>query len=225
MTYIIGEIGLNHSGSLATAKKMVEVLKECGADCAKFQLYDTSTLCSHIHQPELYKQFRQCELANWQMTELAEYCKQVGIDFMCTPEGVQEAVFLNNLVDKFKISSVGACNPHLLKLINTFKKPVFISDGLINYKHNANNLLLDCDVTWLKCVSHYPALSTEYPMLYSVDIKGLSDHTTDLDIPMQGSYEVIEKHFTLDKSQDGFDHHMSLNPIEFTEYVRRIRNA
>jgi len=225
MTYIIGECGLSHNGSLATAKKMVDALIECGADCAKFQMYNSDTLCSYFYQPELYKKFTECELTNWQMVELSEYCKTVGIDFMCTPEGIPEAVFLNAIVDKWKISSVGACNPHLLKMINTFGKPVYISNGLANDDaiDIADELLKDCEVTWLSCVCAYPAGKWEY--LWMASGIGLSDHTTGLNLPVTWNPTVIEKHFTLDKTQDGFDHHMSLDPVEMKEYIRRIRGG
>ena len=229
MTYIIAECGLNHNGSIETAKELIQKANEVGADCAKFQMYRTETLCSKRHQPKLFKQFKDCELPWKDFVDLKHYCDEIGIDFMCTPEGIPEAVYLNNLVDTWKISSVGACNPHLLKLINTFKKPVYISDGLLTKEgiEIADNLLKDCDTTWLYCVCKYPATPHDYDNYYmtvrSLD-RGVSDHTMALNIPKVGKYKVVEKHFTLDNTQDGFDHHMSLNPEEMKEYIKRIRN-
>ena len=237
MTYIIAECGLNHNGSIETAKELIQKANEVGADCAKFQMYRTETLCSKRHQPKLFKQFKDCELPWKDFVDLKHYCDEIGIDFMCTPEGIPEAVYLNNLVDTWKISSVGACNPHLLKLINTFRKPVYISDGLLNDYALAKSIVLlsDCIVTPLSCVCDYPA-EENYRVVNSIRILyshykrvGYSDHTLGSGnaeaISKDGLASVFEKHFTLDKTQDGFDHHMSLEPKEMKEYIRRIRNA
>ena len=43
-TYIIAEIGVNHNGSLALAKKLINMCKKCGADAVKFQTYKTDLI-------------------------------------------------------------------------------------------------------------------------------------------------------------------------------------
>jgi len=228
MTYIIAEIGVNHSGCMITAKKMIDVAKDCGADCVKFQLYELHTLAHQARQFELYQQFHHLRLAPYELFDLKEYCDKIGIDFLCTPDDLQSAVFLDKIQDKFKISSVGAANLHLLRLINTFKKPVYISNGLVNNDGVAiaNKLLKDCDVTWMECVSQYPALKEDY--YYCTHYDGLSDHTIGIDLAIEAAQRgaiVIEKHFTLDKTQEGFDHHMSADPKEFKQMVEAIREV
>lgn len=228
MVYIIAEAGLNHNGSVDTAKKMIEVAKECGADCIKFQMYFTDMLCDPKYQPELFRQLSSCQLTAGEMILLRNHCRRVGIDFLCTPDDLESASFLDGIQDRFKISSIGAANLHLLRLVNCFKKPVLISDGLVSeYGIDiAEEILKDCKVTWMKCVSKYPATIDEYEERINAYPYALSDHTEGIEMALlcaKGGTEIIEKHFTLDKTQEGFDHHMSINPEELKELCREVK--
>jgi len=230
MVYIIAECGLSHNGSLDIAIEMIRVAKECGADCVKFQAYHTINLCDPLYQRELYSKLQKCELFPKDFIILKDYCTKVGIDFLCTPDDLEYASFLNGLQNKFKISSVGAANLHLLRLINCFKKPVLISDGLISEpgKEIVDKILKDCDITWMSCVSNYPATENHYADKFALNgfPKGLSDHTLGIETAISSirlGVEIIEKHFTLDKTQDGFDYHMSINPDELKKLCEAVK--
>lgn len=230
MTYIIAEAGLNHSGKLSIAKKMIEEAAKAGADCIKFQYYDTNDLASKTYQSDLYRQFNECEMDFGKFVVLKNHCKSLGIDFMCTPETIKEAKQLNIIQDVFKISSVGACNIHLLRLVNCFRKPVIVSTGFSN-THSIDTikkLLKDCELSLLYCISKYPASTNDYDLTYlrRKVVDGISDHTEGIELAVEAAScgaKIIEKHFTLDRLQKGFDHHFSIEPHELKKMVERIQ--
>ena len=90
-------------------------------------------------------------------------------------------------------------------------------------------------VALLHCVSIYPPeYSTinlrNIPMLqgaFDVPV-GFSDHTIGTSIPLVSialGACVIEKHFTLDKDAEGWDHAISADPDEMAEICREGQNA
>ena len=230
MTYVIAEIGLNADNDVDLAKKYIKTAKQCGADCVKFQAYQPLSLCDPMYQEDFYRQLLDCQFSYNDFYVLHKHCIDLGIDFLCTPDDIESASFLNGFVDKFKISSIGAANWHLLRLINCFKKPVYISNGILNQPgiEAANDLLKNCEVTWFDCVSKYPAEEEDYidKMAKTGRPRGISDHTLGVETAISAArmgVKYIEKHFTLDKNADGFDHHMSINPDELKQLCKAVK--
>ena len=108
-TLIIAEAGVNHNGSLETAKKMAMTAKECGADIVKFQTAKLDSLVSHtaklaeyqkenigleISQREMLKKLL---LTYGEFAELSDYCKELGIKFLSTPFDLESIDFLDGL--------------------------------------------------------------------------------------------------------------------------------
>ena len=54
-TLIIAEAGVNHNGSLETAKQLVRTAKECGADIVKFQTFDVDSITSKYAEMAQYQ--------------------------------------------------------------------------------------------------------------------------------------------------------------------------
>jgi N-acetylneuraminate synthase len=119
--YVIAEAGVNHEGSMETARRLVDEAKEGGADAIKFQTYKADTLASK-HSPAYWDTTKeptrsQHELFSkhdkfWktEMVELKQYCDAVGIEFMSTPFDKESATFLNDLMSVYKISSSDITN-------------------------------------------------------------------------------------------------------------------
>ena len=87
----------------------------------------------------------------------------------------------------------------------------------------------------LKCTSQYPANPANLNLSSISFLKkkfnlpiGFSDHTTDdlaAVIAVANGAKIIEKHFTLNKSEKGADHKISLEPKEFKIMVKKIRTT
>lgn len=247
--YIIAEAGINHNGSLVMAQRLAAAAKQAGADAVKYQTYVTDDICRKDN-PE-YAWLKHCELSYDDFRSLSAYCKQIGIDFMSTPDTVKDAEFLVKLgVEYMKIGSANANAEFLHRLrddvLETLLPPIQVGE----YFHRPWPMLLisagmNCDTdnfpgfplaALMHCVSSYPC-PLEQANMAVVDgfqkhglakFNGFSDHTIGnlcAIMAVARGARFIEKHFTLDRSLTGPDHHMSMEPRQLADYVGVIRLA
>ncbi len=223
---IIAEIGQNHNGDMVLAKDLIQAAKECGADVAKFQLFDAKTLFpSKEDGNEWFDYNCETELSRDDLNSLAEICDKEGIEFMASPFDVERVSWLEEVgAKRYKIASRSIRDDAMIKAIEKTKKPVVASLGMWNeagLPHiNAH------DVSFLYCVSKYPT-SLEDLDFENVDfvkgpICGFSDHTIGITAPifaMTKGAKILEKHFTIDKSLYGPDHQGSMTPEELKTIV------
>ena len=234
-TLIIAEAGVNTNGDLDTALKMVDAAKEAGADVCKFQTFFDVPKYNHLRHGQ----------DEW--VKIVAHCDDVGIEFMSTPEGTEECYFLCALgVRAIKIGSDNLTNYDLIRLCAQKGKDTYISTGKAKHTgeilHAKWEFLVNMaevptpNLTFLHCVSEYPTDPSKMDLSTITDIQsetgpfvGLSDHTMSVtEIPCMAvalGATVIEKHFTLDRNQDGEDHHMSLEPEELKRMCEWIRIA
>ncbi len=248
--YFIAEVGVNHEGSMKTAKRLVDDAKEGGAHAVKFQSYKAETLASK-HSPAYwdttkeptesqFKLFKKHD-SFWknEMYELKNYCDEVGIEFMSTPFDVESAGFLNDMMDVFKISSSDITNKPFIEYICSFGKPIILSTGASDLEeiHDAVNWikLFNVPLALLHCVLNYPTLDknanlgmiTGLKEAFPENIIGYSDHTLPKDMKvcematMLGAV-VIEKHFTHDKSLPGNDHYHAMDKVDLKLFNENI---
>ena len=251
-TLIIAEIGVNHNGNIDTAKKMIEVAKECDADIVKFQTFNTDALTSKFAKMAEYQKknigeeksqkdmLKSLALSYDDFRELADYCKEVGIMFLSTPFDIGSVHFLNSLQDIWKIPSGEVTNyPYLVEIAKT-KKKLILSTGMCTMDEVEASLkaLKDngaTDITLLHCTTDYPTPLESVNLKAMLTLKekfgcpvGYSDHTKGIEVSVAAvamGAEVIEKHFTLDRNMPGPDHKASLEPNELKELVDAIRNV
>lgn len=225
--YIIAEIGVNHNGSMESCRRMIDKAKRCGADAVKFQTYVTDDICRKDN-PE-YEWLKKCELSYDDFRTLFGYCQKVGIDFISTPDTVKDAEFLDTLGMRYmKIGSANA-NEHFLSKLQLMEvaTPLIISLGMGSHWQSFPALQPHC---LMHCISAYPCPveQSNVTRIDGEDINGFSDHTIGslcAIMAVARGAKFIEKHFTLDQSQDGPDHHMSMDPFQFRGYVNDIREA
>ena len=135
--YIIAEASDNHMGDMGAAKEMCRLARLAGADCIKFQhhlpdeemLPDVST-AERFDMP-LYDFLKQHGLSLKQHKELMDYCRGIGIQYLCTPFSLKAAYELDALgVDAFKIGSGELTDIPTLVRIARLRKPMIISTGM-----------------------------------------------------------------------------------------------
>jgi N,N'-diacetyllegionaminate synthase len=160
---------------------------------------------------------------------------------MSTPDEIESANFLLDLQDIFKIGSGELNNLPYLKHIGSFKKDVIISTGMgsLNEVEDALSVLIAAgtkkeNITILHANTQYPTPMKDVNLKAMVTIGntfdvryGYSDHTLGIEVDIAAvamGADVIEKHFTLDKTMDGPDHKASLSSLELEEMVKAIRN-
>lgn len=249
---IIAEVGVNHNGSIQRAKQMIESAKKCGADIVKFQTANVNSLVSKYAQMANYqkknigKEESQKEMLDKlilpfeSFLELKSHCDTVGIQFLSTPFDIESIQFLNELVPFWKIPSGEITNyPYLVEIGKTGKQ-VILSTGMSEMEEIAAAITLlkengTKEITLLHCNTQYPTPYADVNLRAMKTLKdtfhlptGYSDHTEGIEIPIAAvsmGAEVIEKHFTLDRSLPGPDHKASLEPDELQAMVKAIRNV
>lgn len=251
MVYIMAEAGVNHNGSLDTAKKLADTAASCGADAVKFQTFKAEKMITRQAQKALYQiengaggenqleMVKKLELPFEQFRELHAYCKAVKTDFISTPFDVESIEFLTALdIPFWKIPSGGITDyPCLVALART-GKPVILSTGMSTLSEVEEAVCLlqkngSGPITLLQCNTQYPTPPQDANLLAMRTMSdafglpvGYSDHTEGIEIALAAvalGACVIEKHFTLDKNMQGPDHKASLNPEELRNLVTGIR--
>jgi N,N'-diacetyllegionaminate synthase len=251
---IIAEAGVNHNADLQLAIKMIETAKDCGADVVKFQTavpelvmtkqapkaqYQIDNTQDTSNQLEMAKKLH-FPLATYK--RLQDYCRKVDIEFMSTPFDFASIDCLTNLqVKTYKIPSGEINNTPFLRKIGGLKRNVILSTGMANLEEiqYALNVLLNAgsnleNIALLHCTTEYPAPIEEVNLRciqtlrnkFGVSV-GYSDHTMGIEVAIAAvalGATILEKHFTLDSSMPGPDQKASLEPTEFKNMVRAIRN-
>lgn len=244
--YVIAEIGANHNGDMALAREMIKAAKECGADAAKFQSWNKHSLvskdeydnnqsyddCKKKHFGSLEEMVEKYYLRTEQHYELKEYCDELQIDFCSTPFSNQDVDLLTDMgVGFLKVASCDLTNWPLLQYMATKNLPVILSTGMANLSEidQAVQILEEAgatEIALLHCIAIYPPDNKDIhlnniPMLRSAFKYpvGFSDHSIGSTIPLAAvalGACIIEKHFTLDKDMEGWDHAISANPEELS---------
>jgi N,N'-diacetyllegionaminate synthase len=185
---------------------------------------------------------KKLELSNNQHEELINYCRNKGVEFFSTAFDLDSLDYLKEIGLKMvKIPSGEITNlPYLRKAAYLFEK-IIISTGMSEMSEISDciNVFLNSgipleDIIILHCNTEYPTPMTDVNLMAMIGIKeefgvtvGYSDHTLGIEVPIAAvalGGQVIEKHFTLDRSLPGPDHSASLEPDELKQMVKAIRN-
>ena len=240
--FVIAEVGINHEGDMAKAKKMIEDAAEAGAECVKFQhhvIEDEMAPAAKKVVPgnadvSIWEIMERCALTKAQHKELKQYCEKLGVIYLCTPFSRAAANELKELgAEAYKIGS-GECNNYpLVEHIASFGKPIILSTGMNDLKSVAKSVKIiekaGTPYALLHCVSMYPTPYAKVHLPAMVQLKekfnalvGLSDHSlgiyTCLGAVALGA-SILEKHFTSDKSWPGPDVPISIDPAELKEMI------
>lgn len=239
--------------ALDAAKMYIDKAAEAGVDCAKFQSYKASTIVSKnspaywdtTKEPTKtqYELFQKHDgFGEKEYKILCDYTHEKGMDFTSTPFDYASADYLYDMVDFYKISSSDLSNLPFVKYIGMKGKPVYISVGAayLSEVDTAVRILKEAgckDIVLLHCVLFYPTSPNNANLRVIETLKkvftdvrvGFSDHVAPDEsmMTLATAYllgaEVIEKHFTLDKSLPGNDHYHSGDPEDFKKAISNFR--
>lgn len=244
--FLIAEIGANHNRSLSLAKELIDAAVESGADAVKFQIYSAENLYSRkapLHSgytKDLFTLIKEIETPRTWLPEIASYCEKKKILFFATPFDRQAVDELDEVSPLFKIASFEIVDLPLLRYCASKRKPMIISTGLANMEEIEDAYLAcrdvgNAEVAFLQCASLYPAPASIMNLRSMETIRkafgvpvGLSDHTRGIHISVAAvamGANIIEKHFTLDRTMEGPDHPFAIVPKELQELVQQIRDV
>lgn len=251
--FVIAEAGVNHNGSMETAKRMIDAAADAGADAVKFQTFRADSLVRKDAQKAAYQQknaadkqesqyemLKKLELTETMHRELMEHCRARGIMFLSTPFDIESIRMLVDYgIDILKVPSGEVTNYPYLREIGRTGKPVILSTGMcwLEEVREAVRILQESGsggITLLHCNTEYPTPMEDVNLRAMCTMReklhlpaGYSDHTKGIEVPVAAAAlgaVVIEKHFTLDRGMEGPDHKASLEPEELKEMVRAVRN-
>src|SRR3989344_5676736 len=250
--FIIAEMSGNHNQNIQRAYKIIDAAVKAGVDAIKLQTYtpDTITIDSDekYFQVKVNKDWKGQTLYNlykkaytpweWQ-PKLKKYAESKGLICFSTPFDSTAVDFLEKLgMQLYKVASFEIVDTPLLERIGKTKKPVIMSRGMATEEEIRLAIRTlkryGCPaIALLHCVSSYPTQPDQMNLATIPDIAkrfkvipGLSDHTLGTavsvaSIPLGAT--IIEKHFTLKRSDGGPDADFSLEPHELKELVQSVR--
>lgn len=251
---VIAEVGINHDGSIEKAAEIVRMAAEAGADCVKFQTFKASDFLGDTGPDYEYfngqrsviesqkEMFERLELPYAAFRELFNLARSLGLVPMSTPVSREALRVLQDLdCPALKIGSDDLTNLQLVGEAASTGIPLILSTGLSLPTEVSEAVRVaeaaGCQhLSLLHCVSVYPTpdeitnlgrlgeLKIEFP---AIEV-GFSDHTVgtlaSLLAVAKGA-SIIEKHVTLNKGDEGPDHHFSADLEELTDLVIQIRRA
>jgi len=253
--YVIAEIGHNHQGNLKMAKEMFAAAKDCGASAVKLQKRDnrflyTRDMYNRSYDNEnsygaTYGQHREAlEFGREEYVELKRYAKELNITFFATAFDFRSADFLADLdMPAFKIASGDLNNIPLLRYVSSFQKPMIVSTGGATMEdvERAYEAIRQINPHFaiLQCTSGYPCsfdemnlrVITTYRERFPDVVIGLSGHDNGIAMELAAymlGAQIVEKHFTLNRSLKGTDQAFSLERPGMQRLVRdlsRVRVA
>lgn len=247
--HVVAEIGSNHDRELATARRMIEIAAECGADSVKFQTFEAKRLYPRGAgksdylglDTDIFDIIAAMEMPPEWLGELSGLAHDLGLAFLSSPFHPEAVELLEPHVDAFKVASYELTHEPLLRAVAATDKPVIISSGASTFEEveRAVRLLRGAgkrDLVVLQCTACYPApletidaaVATEYRRRLGV-LSGLSDHSLDpVAAPAAAAALgacMVEKHYTLSKDREGPDHAFAVEPEGLAALVRGVRAA
>ncbi len=245
LPYIIAELSANHNGSIERAFESILAAKEAGADAVKIQTYTADTMTIDCNREEfqitgglwdgysLYDLYKEAQTPYEWHKRLFDYAKEIGITIFSTPFDETAVDLLEELgTPVYKIASFEMTDLPLVKYVAQTKKPMIISTGMANLEEITEVVRVarenGCtDLILLHCISSYPAPAEQSNLKTIPDlaerfgvITGLSDHTMGTTVATTSvalGACLIEKHFTLSRTDKGPDSEFSLEPQELKQ--------
>jgi len=244
---IIAEIGINHNGEMDICKELIDVAKEAGADCVKFQKRDIK----QVYTQEFLNSSRRSQWGTTQREqklglefsadeyqEIEDYCKEKNIEWFASAWDINSQKFLQQFDCKYnKIASAMIVYEDLLKMVAKEGKHTFISTGMTTYDDIQKAVDIfraaDCPFELMHTVSTYPMKDEDANLnmintlrdKYQCNV-GYSGHEVGLAISYAASalgITSLERHITLDRSMYGSDQSASIEAPGLRQLVGAVR--
>lgn len=231
--FIVAEVGLAHDGSLREAHAYIDACAAAGADGVKFQCHTGDQTSEWRVEPKWVTETRQdywvrtgFDAEEW--SGLAEHCRAVPVEFLCSPFSLAAARLIDPLVRLWKVPSGQVTNAPLLEYIARTKKPVLLSTGLGTEEEIGGALrrLLGSEVGLMQCTSLYPCPPSLLGIQRIVDYGGFSDHSGTIYPGIAAAAlgcEVLEVHVAFSRESSCFDCPASITISDLRQLVRGLR--
>lgn len=257
--FLIAEAGSNwkvgdDECNFNIVQKMIDAAYNARFDAVKFQFFRPNGLyVPDAGEPDYLGLDINETISKYAMPEgmleiLAEYCQEIGIEFMCTVYEPEDVWIVDKYVKRHKIASYELCHESLLREVMKTKKPIIVSTGAADEKDvrfAVDVLRYEPDVTFLHCTAAYPATAETLNLLAIKRLQGITNTARPFDLPdcrvglsdhsensimapvmaVALGATVIEKHFTLSRSLPGPDQAFALEPDGLIAMADAVQDA
>lgn len=251
--YIIAELSANHNGSLERALETINEAHRCGASAIKLQTYTADTMTIDSDRPEFlltegpWAGYKLYDLYKWAQTPfewhqaMFDHARKLGITVFSTPFDETAVDLLESLgAPAYKVASFEVTDLPLIEYIAKTGKPIIMSTGMASEDEiqDAVDTVLQAgcgELVLLHCISSYPAPMDQANLAQVMElgrrfnaVPGLSDHTLGTTASVAAvalGACLIEKHFTLSRSDKGPDSDFSIEPAELERLCRDTKDA
>jgi N-acetylneuraminate synthase len=245
--FVIAEIGINHNGDLALAKRLIDIAHAVGCDAVKFQ----KRTIDLVYTPEVLAQPRQSpwgatqreqkeglEFGEAEYDAIDAYCRRLGIDWFASAWDAPSQAFLAKYRLKYnKLASALVTNRAVVEAVARERKLTFLSTGMSTLEEVDAAVAVfrahDCPFVLMHTVSTYPTAEGELNLMMLETLRrrydaavGYSGHEASIEPSVLAGLlgaVAIERHITLDRTLYGSDQSASLEPAELSALVARLR--
>lgn len=251
--FLVAELSANHNQDKNLALKTIKAAKDSGADAIKLQTYTPDCMSIDCDLEDFrikgtlwngknFYALYQEAMTPWEWhKELFDYAHSLGLVCFSTPFSKEGVDFLESLGNPiYKVASFEIVDLELISYMARLGKPMILSKGIATKEEIAEAIevckqVSNTDITLLQCTSSYPAplnsanlsLIPKLKQDFGVEV-GLSDHTLGITAPIAAATlgaKVIEKHFILSRELGGVDSAFSLEPSEFAQMAKAVREV
>jgi len=246
--YVVAEIGINHNGDLAIAKRLIDAAVHAGVDAVKFQKR-TPELCVPADQRSqmretpwgyiTYLEYRErLEFSREQYAEIDQHCRERGVEWFASVWDEPSVDFLESFRPVgYKVPSASLTDHNLLRHVRATKWPIILSTGMSTMEQirQAVQVLGTDNLVITHATSTYPCEPEELNLAMIGTLReaylcpiGYSGHEVGL-VPSAVAVALgacyVERHITLDRAMWGSDQAASVEPGGFERLVKYIRVA
>ena len=204
--YFVADIAANHNGDLSTAKELIWLAKEAGADAVKFQHFLADKIVSDYgfkklgaqagHQAawrkSVYETYKDAEFNRDWNEILALEAKKANIDYFTSPYDIDAIKSIDKYIPAYKIGSGDITWIEFIEYVAKLGKPVMIATGASNMweveqavdsivKYNPNIVLMQCNTNYTGELENLRYVNLNvlktYAIRYPNMVLGISDHT------------------------------------------------
>lgn len=248
MTFIIAELGINHSGNLDLAKKLIDAAKWAGADAVKFQKRTVDIVyAGQLDKPRESPwgktngdQKRGLEFDRLQYDLIASYCESIKMPWFASAWDIPALEFLKKYNCPWnKVASAMVKNIEFLAAVSWEHKPTFVSTAMCDYDDIERALKIfsknisSSSLTLMHCVGTYPCAEEDLNLqmiptlqkryIYPVGYSGHEASVSPSVMSVVLGAVAVERHLTVDRTMYGSDQAASLEPHGFKSMVDQIR--
>lgn len=248
--YIMADLGLTNGGDIHRTLELIDIASSMGVDAIKFQMigpdvllgdksveYTYPTLNDGLITENMYKMFSKLNYTEEEWFNISEYVRNKGMEFICTAHTIDAVPLLEKIgVNIHKICTWSMTHKRLVQMIGATGKPMMLDTGMFTTETLAQTLDWHAQAGGRGALILHDFHTTNHEQMNFRAIPFIKEtfgfpvgytpqgRDRDLDFMSIGlGVNILEKRLTIDRSIPQNGHIKALEPNEFSEWLKRVR--